>query len=75
MITFELLALELPYFEIKKTWMISKAIIDGVPPSLPPLDQEYQGIIELFEACISFNPSLRPKTNAVLSKLQMMNET
>lgn len=73
MIAFELLTLELPYTEIPKTWLISKAIIEGVPPALPKdLDSSYGDIVALFYSCISFNPTLRPKSAAVLAKLQLL---
>lgn len=64
MLIFELLSLELPYSEIKKTWLISDAIVKGVLPKLPDnLGEEYSKIVDLFKSCVSKEPSLRP--NAV----------
>jgi len=72
MVTFQLLALDLPYREIKKPWQVAKAIVDGVPPRLPPLEPQYQPLVELFEKCISQSPADRPKPSRIRSKLKSL---
>ena len=72
MITFELLALELPYLEIKKSWMISKAIVDGVMPRLPALSEQYKELVDLFECCVATDPGARPKASEIINRLKGM---
>ena len=76
MITFELLALHLPYTEVKQSWRVSQCIIDGIAPRLPEgLGPEYQPLIELFEKCISKSASSRPRASRLKSKLKAIHKS
>jgi len=72
MITVELLTLNLPYLEIRKSWQITQAVIDGVLPKLPPLASEYDDIIKLYKECVAFTPEDRPTASDLVSKIQTL---
>ena len=74
MIIYELLALKLPYHEIKKTWDIADAVMSGVLPNLPPLDASFDPLIELFSKCLAMQPNCRPKASRLVSSLRLFND-
>ena len=76
MIIFELLALRLPYLEVKWSWKISQTIVDGIAPELPPFaeTQEYHPLVTLFKKCTSFDPSKRPNASKLMAKLKLLSD-
>ena len=77
MIIFELLALRLPYLEVKQNWRISQCIVEGIAPELPGFaeTQEYQPLVRLFKKCTSFDPSNRPNASKLKAKLKLLSDT
>ena len=75
MIIFELIALDIPYREITKSYEISEAIINGKLPILPSLSQEYDGLLSIFKQCLSLNPEERPKAKELVTMLKSLQTT
>ena len=72
MIMFELLTLERPYKDLEKSYLISKAIVDGDLPILPNLPSEYDEIVEIYKQCLSFNPENRPRARELITNFKLL---
>ena len=69
MLLYELLALEMPFNDLK-IFEVPNAITRGDKPKLPELGDEYSPLIDIHNDCIQLDPSLRPSTKDLASKIK-----
>merc|ERR1712130_189109 len=63
MLFFELLALRLPFLELRRT-QVNDSILNGVVPEMPNfVTEEYDVLVKLHRECINPNPEFRPFSN------------
>ena len=67
-----MLALNLPFYQLEKSWEVSEAITKSELPLLPQLNEEYNEIVELYYKCLEPAPNKRPKSTRILSILKHM---
>ena len=69
MVIYELLALDLPYSELR-AFDIAETILRGEAPPLPPLSSEFDCLVDLHKDCIKKNPKERPSSRHLFSRLE-----
>ena len=71
MLLYELLALEMPFNDLK-IFEVPNAITRGDKQKLPELGDEYSPLIDIHNDCIQLDPSLRPSTKDLASKIGLL---
>ena len=72
MLFFELLALRLPFLELRRT-QVNEFVLSGAVPEMPSfVTEEYDVLVKLHRECINPNPEFRPFTNNLVDRLEVL---